>query len=1069
MTANTEVKTDIRPENVENPKMIQVINERVWNEAFCYAMVFEKNKNKRAYDAEGKLLMTIISGADTTLQAIKAAIDMGVEIKFGFGEKGLSNYEFKKELNLSCEKGKYDKFHMSLNKNRKAVAIVHEDIISAGKYVLSFEGNPAEDIANLLGGSKYGLNILPEWQDTVFNQLIEEKYLIEHDLYYDSGLLQLKMYSLDLDEEQADRFISDLVQKGMLPFPNSEVTLDHKEEITPINEITDLTSYLLNYNQVMAEKMNKVLVPSYNPLEENSLAHYDSYKRELFPVQAHTASAISKRLVNHLLINQKGVVLQGEMSTGKSAMMTAIADGYSVLGTKKGYFAMLTCPPSLTKKWPEEIRMLIPHAEIHVITKTEHLIRWHSEWTRAGRKKPMVPTFFIISFTTLRNDAAIRPAVEFKTLRMTGSKGIHIADKSGIYCSKCGRPHQTIDSTTVIEKEGKQEKVYETHNMTEDEFGSSRRINSSVNPANAFCFYCGESLWTKMIKRRYSRFSEWAEHEKKLIAAVKTGDQYMYQFLQENQSDLSSSTSMPRRVAAIEYVRRKMSGLIDIALIDEVHQLKGSNSAQGNALGSLIAASKKFIAGTGTLFGGKAEDIYYLWWRLFPQDMVNSGYEFNEVTRFNEEFGNIEETIYEPKETTEYSNKNSRGGTRTSRKKVIPGISSFIYGKYMVNNVVNVRLKDVWPDPVELVDTPTIFVDMTPEMKQHYQSMISTFEREIDSRDDGFKLYTQMLDYGIGYPDNPYKFPDALYKNEKGERELIWSATHISSAQTTPKEAKLQEIIQGEMAEKRPCIVYVRDTGSTVASRDVRPRLKEKLEEIGAKVCILDTSTTKTNLRSEWLKEKIENEGYDVCIVSQKLVEVGLDLLCTPTLIYYQFSWSLYTINQSARRAWRIGQTRECRLFYLAYNDCYQSYMAEIIARKNAATAAINGELSSDGISAMLGDDGDLQAMLIQSVKKGNITMKGSAEEWIEKASDRARELLANIGKPKPTELDSEDKRNVITVTKEVSQNQRNNDEIIDLFTVAELNDENTLKSNKKGRKKATVNEGQLVFDLFAM
>lgn len=1067
MTANNETTLLLKPETQENPKMLQVYNDRVWHEAFCYAMVFEKNENKRAYDADGKLLMAIISGADTTLQAMKATIDMGIEVKFGFGEKGLSSYDFHKELNLSCEKGKYDKFHMSLNKNRKAVAIVHEDIVSAGKYVLSFEGNPAEDIAHLLGGSQYGLNILPEWQDTVFEQLIKEQYLVEHELYHDSELLDLRMYSIDLDEEQADRFISDLVQKGMLPFPKSESSIEADEQITPIHEINNLTSYLMNYNQAMAEKMNRMLIPSYNPLEEKPLEHYNSYSRELFPVQGHTASAISKRLVN-----QKGVVLQGEMSTGKSAMMTAIADGYSVLGTKKGYFAVLACPPSLTKKWPEEIRMLIPHAEIHVIMKTENLIRWHSEWIRAGRKKPLVPTFFIISFTTLRNDAAIRPAVEYKSLRFTGSKGEHLSDKAGIYCPKCGKPHQTIDSTTLVEKDGKQEKIHETHNMTRDEFGTGRRINSSVNPANAFCFYCGESLWTKTIKRRYSNFSQWAKkHEQKLIEAIYMGDRFRYQLIQEEQPELASSTSMPRRVATIEYIRRKMSGFFDIALIDEVHQLKGSNSAQGNALGSLVAASKKFIAGTGTLFGGKAEDIYYLWWRLFPQDMAGSGYEFNEVTRFNEEFGNVEETIYEPKESTVYSNKNSRGGSRTSRKKVIPGISSFIYGKYMVNNVVNVRLKDVWPDPVELVDTPTIFVDMTPEMKQHYNSMINKFENEINSRDDGFKLYSQMLDYGIGYPDNPFNFPDALYKNEKGERELIWRATHIPADQTTPKEAKLQEIVQTEMSEKRSCIVYVRDTGSTVASRDIRPRLKEKLEEIGAKVCILDTSTTKTNLRSDWLKGKIENEGYDVCIVSQKLVEVGLDLLCTPTLIYYQFSWSLYTINQSARRAWRIGQTRECRLYYLAYNDCYQSYIAEVIARKNKATAAINGEVSADGLSAMLGDEGDLQAMLIESVKQGNITMKGSAEEWIAQASDRARELLANIGKPRPVESTQPQKFATIPIenVEDGLFQSSSYDEELNLFTVAEIREKSPITNSKaKGRKKA-INENQLEFDLFAM
>lgn len=207
------------------------------------------------------------------------------------------------------------------------------------------------------------------------------------------------------------------------------------------------------------------------------------------------------------------------------------------------------------------------------------------------------------------------------------------------------------------------------------------------------------------------------------------------------------------------------------------------------------------------------------------------------------------------------------------------------------------------------------------------------------------------------------------------------------------------------MSEGRKSIVYVRDTGSTVAQRDVRPRLKQKLEEIGAKVCILDTTTTATNRRSEWLEKKMLEEGYDVCIVSQELVKVGLDLLCTPTLIYYQFSWSLFTINQSSRRSWRIGQTQECRLFYLAYKDCYQHYMADLIARKNKATQAINGDISSEGISAMLGSDsGDLQSMLIQSIKNGDKpALEGSAEEWISQTSDRAREILTNIAKSEST------------------------------------------------------------------
>lgn len=46
--------------------------------------------------------------------------------------------------------------------------------------------------------------------------------------------------------------------------------------------------------------------------------------------------------------------------------------------------------------------------------------------------------------------------------------------------------------------------------------------------------------------------------------------------------------------------------------------------------------------------------------------------------------------------------------------------------------------------------------------------------------------------------------------------------------------------------------------------------------------------------------------------------------------------------------------------------------MANIIARKNKASAAISGEVSSDGLNAMLGDDGDLQTLLLQAIKNNN-------------------------------------------------------------------------------------------------
>lgn len=71
--------------------------------------------------------------------------------------------------------------------------------------------------------------------------------------------------------------------------------------------------------------------------------------------------------------------------------------------------------------------------------------------------------------------------------------------------------------------------------------------------------------------------------------------------------------------------------------------------------------------------------------------------------------------------------------------------------------------------------------------------------------------------------------------------------------------------------------------------------------------------------------------------------------------------------------------------------------MAQLIAQKNKAAEAMNGEATSDGLNAMLGDTGDLQTLLIQNIKSGN-QLKGSTEEWTKAASGESKRVLANIG-----------------------------------------------------------------------
>ena len=63
-----------------------------------------------------------------------------------------------------------------------------------------------------------------------------------------------------------------------------------------------------------------------------------------------------------------------------------------------------------------------------------------------------------------------------------------------------------------------------------------------------------------------------------------------------------------RRFAPIEFIGRYMPDFFDYAIGDEVHELKGGDTAQGNALGTLASCADRIAVLTGTLLGGYAAD-----------------------------------------------------------------------------------------------------------------------------------------------------------------------------------------------------------------------------------------------------------------------------------------------------------------------------------------------------------------------------------------------------------------------------------------------------------------------------
>jgi len=294
-------------ETLENPKMLDIYVKQAWHSVFCYACAHEEVPNNRYNDK--KLLLAIVSGADSAIQSFRAVVDIGTHggVRFGYGEKGERDYSFINEYELFTEKGMYEKFPMTITNSRKGLVIVHEDVLMNGKYFLSFEENPAQDVAKFLGGAPFGLHILPEWADTVYEELLKQDLLREKDFYKDPSLFDvnegngLHLYEVNMNEEDADNFVSSLIKDGKIRFAR-EGTGEN------IKKVEDLAQYALRYNESLIEKLSEEVSPEHDASIMQIHPRFDSYPRQLFPVQGHASTACAKHLENH-----KAVLIQGEM------------------------------------------------------------------------------------------------------------------------------------------------------------------------------------------------------------------------------------------------------------------------------------------------------------------------------------------------------------------------------------------------------------------------------------------------------------------------------------------------------------------------------------------------------------------------------------------------------------------------------------------------------------------------------------------------------------------------------------------------------------------------------------
>ena len=488
-------------------------------------------------------------------------------------------------------------------------------------------------------------------------------------------------------------------------------------------------------------------------------------------------------------------------------------------------------------------------------------------------------------------------------------------------------------------------------------------VTKKGRPGLAFCADCGELI---------------ADTDKETNREVPIGAECLNKkkhWCQRCESPLWTWTRSIDRWPVAQYVRRQMPGFFDYLICDEAHEEKNDHSARAVALGTLTGAVRKTLLLTGTLIGGKAEDVRSLLFRTAPSSLVAEGLGWADAHEFNERYGRIETVITEKSGKAGADNKQSRGSSKTTRSAVRPGVMPTLFGRHLLQRAIFLGLDEL-AENLPAYQEDVIEVPMDAEQRTAYvdleEALRSAVKEAIKAGDR--RLLSAMLHTLLGYCDHPYGWGEIGYyaPDEESATGQTWihvaTPPDLDAATVRPKEQALLDYVKRERAAGRQCWVFCEMT----QKRDVQPRLAAMFEAAGMKVEILRSGDVSTTKREEWIRK--HGAGADVIISHPQLVQTGLDLFDLGgrynfvTLIFYQTGYQLFTLRQASRRSWRIGQRELCKVAYMFYGATMQASAMDLMAQKLECSLAIEGKFSDQGLAALTEETEGTEMALAKSL-----------------------------------------------------------------------------------------------------
>lgn len=831
--------------------------------------------------------------------------------------------------------------------------------------------------------------VLREWCKFLTQKLTEKGSLVELSQYYFKT--QNKGFYLKVNKE----LIKQIVLEGL---KSKEININGVNNPSKkLVECKGLGDYLNTFNEDLTNKVQENFNPKFTPgTKYDYMTDYiDDYIHhkgiELYEAQ----KSVVQSIVNNWNIN-KNTILSAEMGGGKT-IMSSIAAYVHHANRLTGFNAVIMTPSHLIHQWKDEIEKYIPNSKAFIVNSTSELMELKP---MLNNKYRIANYFIIISKEVAKLSYDIRPAA------------IWSKSKNAWVCPDCG---QVLKKWVLVpEKKGSRKKKRQLVPLDKYDFLGPKPYNykciATVRKWNAkeekyVDVQCNSVLWTSLnrdnekhnwIKLGTKDKGGWMlsdhfeicyrELDNKPKRELTERLKYIKTRLQEQLIELDTkgcylnSYKGPKKIAIAKYIKEHMKGTFDYFLADEMHLLSAGDSIQGQAFHHLIQSAKHVLGLTGTIVNGYADSLFYIIYRMFPEVMKQEGFNYKDEAEFARLFG-----VY----SKEYSIKDKK--SRKVSDKRLPGVSSLLFTKFLLNNTVFLRLEDMTEGLPAYEEIP-ISIEMDEDTSAGYDVYTDFIEENREDRGLVAKAIKSMLNY----PDAPHCAKEIL----DSDKAVVFSPPKLDK-EFRNKDQQLLQLVKDHVEKGEKVLVYYNAVNTT----DLGQHLTRLLKDNGFIAKELRTGSTRGNKNSDIIKgsssergvniKKEIDKGMQVLICNPTLVETGLNLLDFTTIIFYQLGYNLSTMRQASRRSWRLSQKNPVTVYFMYYKNTVQEDVLSLMANKLYAASSLEGKFDEEGLRAMSNNQDiltQIAANIVDGIQTNVDTNLFKAHAFIKKSSNKPRE-----------------------------------------------------------------------------